>query len=161
MAITTDIFESYRRPRAVLRRYLADGGYEPRALAVLMGACVLFFVAQLPGLARAAHFEPDVPLDARMGGALMAMIFVVPLLAYGVAAGSHLAARLLGGRGSFLGARMALFWSMLAVSPLMLFQGLVRGLVGPSAGLTLTGIVVLVAFLVIWANALIEAERAE
>jgi hypothetical protein len=69
-------------------------------------------------------------------------------------------ARLLGGQGTHLGARMALFWSLLAVSPLMLFQGLVRGFVGPGAGLTATGVLVLVVFLVIWANALIEAERA-
>jgi hypothetical protein len=160
MPITTDIVESYRRPRAVIRRYLADGGQEARALAVLMGACLMMFLAQLPGLARAAHFEPEVPLDARMGGALMAMLFFVPLIAYAVAGLSHLVARLLGGQGTHLGARMALFWALLATSPLMLFQGLVRGLVGPGPGLTLTGVVVLVVFLVIWVNALIEAERA-
>lgn len=160
MAITNDIVESYRRPRAVIRRHLADGGQEARALAVLMAACLLMFVAQLPGLARAAHFEPEVPLDARMGGALMAMLFFVPLIAYAVAGISHLVARLMGGQGTHLGARMALFWALLATSPLMLFQGLVRGLVGPGPGLTVTGIVVLVVFLVIWVNALIEAERA-
>jgi hypothetical protein len=160
MAITTDILESYRRPRAVLRRYLEDGGHEARALAVLMGACLLMFVAQLPGLAREAHFEPEVPLDARMGGALMAMIFMVPLLAYALAAVSHGVALLFGGKGTFLSARMALFWSMLAISPLMLFHGLVRGMVGPGPSLTLTGIAVLAVFLVLWANALIEAERA-
>jgi hypothetical protein len=160
MAITTDILESYRRPRAVMRRHLAGGGHEARALAVLMAACLLMFVAQLPGLARDAHFEPEVPLDARMGGALMAMIFMVPLIAYGVAAASHGIALLFGGKGTFLSARMALFWSMLAISPLMLFHGLARGIVGPGPGLTLTGIVVLAVFLLLWANALIEAERA-
>ena len=160
MAITTDILESYRRPRAVVRRQLAHGGQEARALAVLLGACLLMFVAQLPGLARAAHFEPEVPLDARMGGALMAMLFFVPLIAYAVAAVSHWVARLFGGQGTQLGARVALFWSLLAVSPLMLFQGLVRGLVGAGLGLTATGVLVLVVFLIIWANALIEVERA-
>lgn len=160
MAITTDILESYRRPRAVLRRHLAGGGQEARALAVLLAACLLMFVAQLPGLARAAHLQPEVPLDARMGGALMAMFFMVPLIAYAIAALSHGVARLLGGKGTFASARMALFWSMLAISPLMLFHGLVRGLVGPGPGLTLTGIVVLAVFLVLWVNALVEAERA-
>jgi hypothetical protein len=160
MAITTDILESYRRPRAVLRRYLADGGNEARALAVLMGACLLIFVARMPGLARDAHFAPEVPLDARMGTTLFAMIFIVPLIAYGVAAASHGVALLFGGKGTFLSARMALFWSMLAISPMVLFQGLVRGLVGPGPGLTLIGLVVLAVFLVLWANALIEAERA-
>jgi hypothetical protein len=159
MAITTDIVESYRRPRAVLRRHLADGGQEGRALAVLMGACLLMFVAQWPVAARQAHLDPSIPLDARMGGALMAMIFMVPLLAYAVAALSHLVARALGGRGSFLAARMALFWSLLTVSPLMLLQGLVHGLAGPGPGLTLLGLGVLAVFLILWINGLIEAER--
>ena len=159
MAITSDIVESYRRPRTVLRRHLSGSGQEARALAVLMGACLLMFVAQLPKLARDAHFEPEAPLDARMGAALMAMLFVAPLLAYGLAAVSHLVARLFGGRGDHLGARMALFWSLLAISPMMLFQGLVSGLVGPGPALTLTGVGVFVVFGVIWANALIEAEQ--
>jgi hypothetical protein len=159
MAITSDIVESYRRPRTVLRRRLADGGQEPRALAVLMGACLLMFVAQWPAAARAAHLDPSVPLDARIGGALMATLFVVPLLAYGVAALSHLVARLFGGRGTYLGARMALFWSLLAVSPLMLAQGLLGGLAGPGPALALFGLVVAAAFLFLWLNALIEAER--
>jgi hypothetical protein len=66
----------------------------------------------------------------------------------------------MGGQGTGYGARVALFWSLLAVSPLMLFQGLVRGFVGPGPGLTATGIVVALAFLALWINALIEAERA-
>lgn len=158
MAITTDIVESYRRPRAVLRRLL-DGGTEGRALAVLMGACLLMFVALWPGAARDAHVNPDIPLDARMGGALMGTVFLVPLLAYGLAAASHLVARAFGGRGTPLGARLALFWSLLAVSPLMLFQGLVRGMIGPGPALTLVGLAVLAAFVFLWINALIEAER--
>lgn len=159
MAITADIVETYRRPRAVLRRMMQGGGQEGRALAVLMGACLLLFVAQWPGAARDAHLDPSIPLDARMGGALMATVFVVPLLAYGLAAISHLVARAFGGRGTHLGARMALFWSMLAIGPLMLLQGLVRGLIGSGPALTLVGIGVLAAFLTLWINALIEAER--
>jgi Na+-transporting methylmalonyl-CoA/oxaloacetate decarboxylase gamma subunit len=159
MAITTDIVETYRRPRAVLRRHLTDGGQEGRALAVLMGACLLMFLAQWPGAARQAHLDPSIPLDARMGGALIATLFFVPLLAYAVAGVSHLVARAMGGQGTYLGARMALFWSLLAVGPLMLLQGLLRGLVGPGPALTVVGLGVLAAFLALWINALIEAER--
>ncbi len=158
MAITSDIVESYRRPRAVLRRRI-EGSDEGRALAVLMGACLLIYVSQWPSLARAAELDPAIPLDARLGGALMATIFVLPLLAYGLAFLSHGVARLFGGRGTGLAARIALFWSLLAVSPLMLFQGLVGGLVGPGPALTVTGAGVALAFLYLWANALIEAER--
>jgi hypothetical protein len=160
MPITTDIVESYRRPRAVLRRRMDAPENEGRALAILLAACLLIFVSQWPGLARAAHFDPSVPLDARMAGALMATLFLLPLLAYGLAAISHLLARAMGGRGTGYGARIALFWSLLAVTPLMLLQGLVQGFIGPGPALTSVGILVGAAFLALWISALIEAERA-
>lgn len=160
MAITGDIVESYRHPRAVLRRKLASGAEDGRALAVLMAACALIFVAQWPALARAAATDPAIPLDARLGGALMATLFLLPLIAYGIAAISHLVARALGGRGSHFGARLALFWALLAVSPLMLINGIARGFLEPGAAQSVLGIAVLAAFLLLWINALIEAERA-
>ena len=158
MAVSTDIVESYLRPRSVFRRRLADGAQEGQALALLMAACLLIFVAQWPGLARKAHFDPSRPLDALMGGALLATMFLLPLIAYGIAALSHLVARALGGRGSFSAARMALFWSLLAISPLMLLQGLVSGLIGTGPALTLLGLAVAALFLMLWINALIVAE---
>ena len=65
MTITTDILRSWRHPRAVIREKLRAGDREDRALAVLMGASLLLFVAQWPGLSRAAFQDPSVPLDAR------------------------------------------------------------------------------------------------
>ncbi|MFN3641877.1 MAG: YIP1 family protein [Gemmobacter sp.] len=159
MSVTARILATWRDPRGVMRAHLAAGPREDRALAVLFGACLLIFVAQWPGLSRAAHLDPAVPLDARIGGALMGTVFLVPLLAYAVAAASHLAARAMGGRGSWFGARMALFWSLLAVSPLMLLQGLVAGFLGPGLAATLVGVAVLAGFLFLWLSALAEAER--
>lgn len=158
MAVTGDILATWRRPRRVMRRLLAGGAREDRALAILMGACAVIFVAQWPRLARDAHLDPSVPLDARLAGALLATVFILPLLAYGLAALSHVLARALGGRGTFAGARVALFWSLLATAPLMLFQGLVAGFLGPGPGLTLLGLVVLAAFLAIWGASLRVAE---
>ncbi len=77
-----------------------------------------------------------------MGGALMATLFLLPPLAYLLAAISHLVARAFGGKGTGYGARVALFWSLLAVSPLMLLQGLVRGFIGEGPALMATGVVV-------------------
>lgn len=159
MAVTTDIVASYRHPRAVVRRRI-DQADEGRALALLMGACVLVFVSQWPGHARAAHLDPLIPLDARLGGALMATLFFLPPIAYGVAFLGRLVARLFGGRGTGLGARVALFWSLVAISPLMLLQGLVAGLIGPGPALSLTGAGVGLAFAYLWLNAMVEAERA-
>jgi hypothetical protein len=159
MPVSTDILESYVRPRQVFRRKLEGGTHEGRALATLIGACLLIFVAQWPGLARAAHVDHAIPLDARMGGALLGTLFLLPPIAYAVAALSHLAARAFGGTGSFFSARLALFWSLLAVSPLMLLQGLVRGFIGPGPALTLVGLAVLATFLMFWVTSLFESER--
>lgn len=159
MAVTTDILATYRRPRAVIRAKLAQGVREDRALALLLGGCLMSFVAQWPALARAAHEHPEVPLDARLGGALMGTLFLLPLIGYGLAAISHLAARLAGGQGSAYGARLALFWTFLAISPLMLFHGLIAGFVGPGPGALAVGILVLVVFLTLWGILLHEAEK--
>jgi len=159
MPVSTDIIESYRRPRRVFLRLLDGGESEGRALACLMGACLLIFISQWPGLAREAHFDPSKPLDALMAGALLATMFLLPLIAYGAAALSHLVARALGGKGSFFAARFALFWALLAVSPLMLLQGLVRGFLGPGPALTVVGFAVLAAFLTLWFTSLVVSER--
>jgi hypothetical protein len=158
VAVTTDILSSYRQPRTVLRRQLQGGVREDRALIYLMLACGLIFVGQWPALQRAALADPSTPLDARIGGALMAWLFVAPLAMYAVAGLSHLLARLLGGRGTGFGARLALFWSLLAAAPLWLIYGMVAGLIGPGPAMTATGAVAFAAFLVLWLSALIEAE---
>ena len=68
-------------------------------------------------------------------------------------------ARALGGRGSWYGARMALFWSLLASSPLVLLNGLVAGFVGAGPGLTLVGLAWVGVFLWFWFAGLRVAER--
>lgn len=150
MTITADILATWRGPRAVVRGKLATGPREDRALATLIGACLLIFVAELPGLARAAHLDPSVPLDARIGGALLATLFVLPLLFYALAWVSHLVLWLLGRPGSAYGARVALFWALLAVGPVLLVQGLLAGLLGPGWVSSLTGFAVLLGFVAIW-----------
>jgi hypothetical protein len=159
VTVTGEILATWRRPRDILRARLAEGPREDRALAVLMGACALMFVAQWPALSRAAALDPSVPLDARIGGALMATIFILPVVLYAVAAASHLLARLLGGKGTHAGARFALFWALLCAAPLSLLNGLVAGLLGPGMQSTLVGLVVLAAFLWLWLTLLVEAER--
>src|SRR3990167_11439417 len=114
-----------------------------------MGASLLLFVVQWPSLSRAAFLDPSVPLDARMGGALMGCLFLVPLFAYALAALSHWIAKALGGQGSGYGARVALFWALLAVSPAVLFQGLIAGFIGPGAGLAAVGGIVGVGFFLV------------
>jgi hypothetical protein len=159
VTVTEEILATWRRPREILRARLNDGVREDRALAVLIGACVLMFVAQWPVLSRAATLDPSVPLNARIGGALMATMFILPIVLYAVAAVSHVVARLVGGKGTHHGARLALFWSLLCASPLFLLNGLVAGLLGQGTQSTVVGLMVLVAFLWLWITLLVEAER--
>ena len=164
MAVTTDIIRTWRGPRAVMRDLLAQGKREDRALAYLIVFCLLVFVAQWPRLARQAAGFDLVPgaeprdLMQMMTYELFAWITVWPLLLYGLAAVSHLVARLFRGRGTFYTARLALFWSLLASVPLLLLYGLMAGFLGPVAGTQLVGAAWVVAFLWIWLQSLREAE---
>lgn len=158
MPVTTDIAASYRRPGAVVRAHLAREVSEPRALAWLMGACGVMFVAQWPRLARESHIQGS-ELQPAMGGALLATVIFLPLIFYVVAALSQLAARATGSRMSGYAARLALFWALLAASPLALLYGLVAGFVGPGGALSLVGLAWLVAFLWFWSTGLREAHR--
>lgn len=159
MTVAADIVALWRRPRETFRAKLAQGPREDRALAVLMGACGLYFLSQWPIHARAAHIDPSVPLDARLGGALMAMVFLLPLIAYGIAALSALALRLGSPKVSYGAARLALFWAMLATAPLMLVYGAVAGLSGPGPLASSLGMVVFLAFLWLWMTLLRTAKE--
>lgn len=158
MPVSTDILASYRGPGRVMRRLLAAGTREDRALAMLMAACVLFFLSRLPGLARQAHLQGE-ELNPLLGGALFGWLFIAPLFFYGLAALSHMVARVLGGRGDWFGARLALFWSLLASAPLVLLNGLVAGFIGPGPALSLVGLVWVGVFLWFWLTNLRIAER--
>jgi hypothetical protein len=161
MSVTRDIARTYRAPREVLRRRVAGPAREDRALAILMGACIMMFVAQWPLQSRLAFENPDVPLDMRLGGALLGWVFIAPLAFYLLAAVSHLLARLFGGQGRWFDARMALFWALLASTPLWLLNGLVAGFVGPGPELTIVGAAAGLAFFVFWGAGLWEVETAE
>lgn len=158
MSVTTDIVRTYRGPRGVLKRRLGDGEREDRALAILYAACGLIFVSRLPAIRRQAYFDDSVPFDVLFGATLMSMIFIWPLLAYGLAALSHVIARLFGGKGSWYGARMALFWALLAASPLWMLYGLTEGFIGKGPAHDAVGVVALGAFLVFWMSGLWEVE---
>ncbi|MEX0285688.1 MAG: YIP1 family protein [Paracoccaceae bacterium] len=159
MPVTTDIGATYRGPGRVMERLLQAGQREDRALIFLMAFCVLAFVAQLPALSRRAHIE-GLERDALMGGALLGSVFILPLIFYMLAALSHLVARAVGGRGTWYGARLALFWSLLASTPLLLLHGLVGGIIGEGPVLTGVGALWAVVFLWFWLSCLRRSEGA-
>ncbi|MGI3164857.1 YIP1 family protein [Pseudooceanicola sp. 200-1SW] len=157
MSLVANIAASYRHPGDVLGRMLGEGAREDRALALCMGGCGAMFVAQWPRLAREAHLSGE-DLQMLLGGALLGVVFILPLALYLLAGLSHGVARLLGGRGTGYGARLALFWALVAATPLMLLHGLVAGFIGPGAAKGLIGLAWCLGFGWIWLAGLRRAE---
>ncbi|MEM1102389.1 MAG: YIP1 family protein [Pseudomonadota bacterium] len=158
MPVTRDIVQSYRRPRTVMRRLLEAGQREDRAIAILLGACTMLFVASWPRLARQAELTGS-DLTQDLVYAMFSSLFIMPLILYGLAALSHLLARAIGGKGTWYGARLALFWTLLATSPLILLWGLTQGFIGAGTEAQLTGGLWFLIFVVLWSVNLREAEQ--
>lgn len=158
MPVTSDIVATYRGPGRVVRRLLDLGEREDRALVFVMAFCVVAFIAQLPSLSRRAHLE-GLELNMLMGGALLGTVIILPLFFYALAFVSFGAARLVGGKGTAYGARVALFWALLSSTPLVLLNGLVAGFIGPGPALTGVGLIWFVVFLWFWLSGLRQAQR--
>ncbi len=145
--------------RHLLEAMAGDDRPEARALVYLLGGCFVIFVSALPAaLVGGPQWPPDAPAEARVINTFFAWMFIAPLLFYLMAGLSHLLARLLRGQGTFARARMALFWSVLAVSPLMLLRAMVARLIGDGPQLMVADTLVALAFFAFWAVSLIEAE---
>ena len=156
MAATRDIIASYRNPAAVVRRLLGQGTREDRNLIYLMVACLIFFVAQTPRLAREAYLT-GTELNMLLGGTLLAWLFIAPLIFYILAAGTQIILRVLRGNVTGFNTRLALFWALLASSPLVLLHGLTAGFVGPGIELQIVGLIWLCVFLWFWVSGLLVA----
>ena len=165
MSVTLDILRAWRSPRIVMRRFLDQGRREDRALAILMAGCFIIFVAQWPRLSRiAAGF--DVPagvtppeLSQLVAYEFLGWLMVWPLLLYVAGAVFHVLAKLVGGKGSFYSARLALFWSLLATAPVALLYGLCAGFLGPIGSTQLVGFIWMASLIAIFGASFYEAEQ--
>ena len=158
MTVSTDMLATWRSPRAALRRHLARGVSEPFAFTLLLVFLILTFVGQWPPAARDAFLAQEPSAAPRILARALAILATIPLW-YGLAALSRLVAKAWGGQGTWYSARIALFWALATVSPLMLLQGLVAGMIGPGPGYVLVSTLTGLAFLWLWLTMLHEAER--
>ena len=149
MPFTQDIAATYRGPGKVARRLVNAGQREDRALAILMGACVILFVAQWPRLSREAHLTGQ-DINGLLAGALAGWLLFAPLGFYILSWLLHLVMRVFRGQGPSFNARIAIFWGFLAATPLALLNGLVAGFIGPGPALTLVGVVWIGVLLWFW-----------
>lgn len=159
MALVADIVESWRAPSRVMRRHLARGRSEPFAFTFLVLFLVICFVAQWPEASRVTVQNPEIPMSPQLLGRAMAILATIPLW-YALAAIGRLAARAMGGQGGWYGARLALFWALVTVTPLVLLLGLVAGMIGAGVQLSILGGLTFAAFLLFWGVNLREEGRA-
>jgi len=164
MSISNDVLRAWVRPRAVMRRFLDAGEKENRALAILMAGCLLIFVGQWPRLVRLSE-GIDLPaggevqeLSQLIAYSLVSWLIVWPLIFYIFAGITRIAARAFKGNGTGYGARLALFWAVLASSPAALLYGLLAGFNGATVGTQAVGAIWLAGFVWIWLQSLRESE---
>ena len=160
MSIALDIVRTYRAPQDVLKRQMRAGeNSEGRALAVLMGACFLLFVAALPFLSRQAYLDPTKTFQDLMAGAFFAWLLMMPLVFYVLSLIVILVLKVLRVTAPAHHVRMGIFWALLASSPLWLFSGLAAGFTGDSSGAALAAVAAVGSFLVFAAFGLVAAIR--
>lgn len=160
MSVTTDIVEGWRNPRRVIERHLARPVSEPFAFSLLVAFLGVVFISLWPMLSRQSLLQPEVPMVQRVVAAGLALLASIPFW-YLLAMVSHVLAKILGGQGSHYRARMALFAALLTVTPAMLLQGLVAGMIGQGTQLLLVQALVGVGFIWIWITMLTRAERKD
>lgn len=158
MSVVMDIVATYRGPARVLRRFAAAGQREDRAIAILMAGCAVVFISTWPASSRQAHVTGE-ELAPLLGGALFAWLFIMPLVLYALAMLVYGGFRLAGSKAKPWAFRIALFWALLAASPLMLLHGLVRGFVGDGTEEFVVGALWLFIFLWFWFSGSIAAAK--
>lgn len=149
MSVLAEIMESWRSPSRVVRRHQSRGKSEAFVFTFLILFLFLCFVAQWPGAARVTALTPDIPIVPQLLPRALGLLATIPAW-YGLAALGVVAARAMGGQGDWYAGRLALFWALASVSPLVLLAGLVSGLIGPGAQLIAVGVVTFAAFLGFW-----------
>jgi hypothetical protein len=114
---------------------------------------LLFFLARLPLLSREAHLNPEMPqFESIIGGVLIGSLFVAPLVLYSIAALSCLFLRLKFKMFNWMDSRIAFFWSLLAVTPLVLLRGILAGFWESNLILNVASVLIFFYFLYVWVN---------
>ncbi len=161
MSATGEIIRAYRGFSASMQRQLDSRPGEERVFAYLVMALLIFFVARAPELMQlsAAAATEEISSIALFITNLVGSFFFAPIMLYGLAALSHIVAKGFKGKGRFFEARLALFWSLLVVSPLALLSTIIQTalpLEWLSQGLS---IAMFLLFAYVWGSNLSVVER--
>ncbi|MDG1739627.1 MAG: YIP1 family protein [Paracoccaceae bacterium] len=160
MSVTNDIVAAYRRPGKVMARHIQSGAGEDRALIFIMASCVVVFISNLPVISRTSYLE-QVDMGPLLGASGLAWLFVAPLIFYILAFVLGVLLRILQCKASWFHIRLALFWTMMATTPLILLNGLVGGMIGPGPQQNIVGACWFAAFLWILFGSIKTACKAD
>jgi len=161
MAITGNITATYRGPGKVVSRILQGPRREDSVLFFLIAACVVIFIAQTPYQSREAYLDDTVPFQARLYWSAFLWIFIFPLVMYGVAGLVWLVSRVMPRAPSGYEIRVALFWALLASTPVILLLGLTAGMIGPGPALQGVALLWSGVFLWFWVAGTLAARNTE
>ena len=122
------IFEAYRNFRMSYRIQSTKHISEARLLSLAFLGVIILFIARLPELIVLWHNNllNDV-IPSLVGISLFTSMFFAPLILYSLSAVIHIVAKLFKGKGTFKTSRLALFWSIVVSSPILLINGIVQG----------------------------------
>lgn len=161
MTVTREIVRSYRGFGASMQRQIDSNPGEERVLVYLVMACLIFFIARVPGLLElsAAAATAEISSVALFVTNLVGSFFFAPLMLYGLAALSHVVAKIFRGKGSFFHARLGLFWSLLLVSPLALVSTIIQSALPMEWLAQVLSFVMFVLFAYVWASCISVSEK--
>lgn len=160
MSVLADIVQSWRGPSKVLRRHLQRGKSEAFAFTFLVVFLLICLVAQWPEAARVTVLNPEIPVVAQLLPRALALLATIPVW-YALAALGKLAVQGLGRPVSWYAARVALFWALVSVTPLVLLMGLIAGMIGPGRQMAVIGGITFALFMGHWVLNLREAGRKD
>ncbi len=149
MSLVDDIFGAYRRPRPVLLSHLHSLG-EGRILIFAFLFGFFTFLSRLPELSLAApETQSGYTFANQAFIAFAGAVFWIPVVLYLIAALAHIMVKLVGGRASWQQARLALVWSAMVTSPLVLIGGVLK-VFAPSQVFLVVSVATGVVFLWQW-----------
>ncbi len=148
---------TYTSPLTTARNMKSRVPPESALLAYLLFALLVSFAARLPGLLVTGQSLPNPA--SFIGAQFVAAVLFGALFMYLLAALSRLIARMFGGRGTHQTARLALFWVLLALQPLVILNAVFR-YAGMTEGPQLAVSIVFGAiFFFVWLTFLLAMER--
>ena len=119
MSLLADIGQTYVAPAAVIRKLAAKRPPERILLGYLLAACLVALAVRLPRQLSNDTLVGDGKMAGFVAANLVAGLIFAPLFLYFLAQLSHWGARLMGGGKDSYAGRLALFWSLFALQPVV------------------------------------------